>query len=180
MNEPGRPRDNSAIARLLVRHRSRLIGYIMSCVRNFDDSEEIFQEVAVTVVSSFDKLRDESGFLPWALEIARRHVLSHFRKSAKNMVYDTDLVDVLAKTANEEHAASSQDDRAAALAECLSNLSGRSRKVLQMRYGDAGYGVKEIANFLDSSMAATYGVLKRIRMALRACVEQRMAEGGVP
>lgn len=180
MADPKEPAGNAAITRLLVRHRSRLFAYILACVRDFDDSEEVFQEVAVTVVASFDKLREESGFLPWAREIARRQILSHFRKSTKNMTYDTELVDVLAKVANETDELDQQDDRAEALAECLSKLPTRSRKILQMRYSDTTYGVDEIATFLGSSMAATYGVLKRIRMALRSCVEKRMAMENSP
>jgi RNA polymerase sigma-70 factor (ECF subfamily) len=175
MPEPRECRDNAVITRMLMRHRARLFAYILACVRNFDDAEEVFQEVAVTVVSSFDKLREESGFLPWAREIARRHVLSHFRKSTRDLTYDSELVAVLAKTADRIDGLTTQDHRAEALANCLDQLPTRSRRVLQMRYGSANHNVDDIAKFLGSSMVATYGVLKRIRISLRACVEKRLS-----
>src|SRR5437773_9841484 len=80
------------VARLLMHHRTSLYGYIYACVRNHADAEDILQNVSVAVTESFDKLTDESGFLPWAREIARRRILAHRRSAQREHPYDPELL----------------------------------------------------------------------------------------
>lgn len=168
-------RDKAIIGRLIVQHRTTLFAYLLACVRNHNDAEELFQEVAATVVASFDKLRDEAEFLPWAREIARRHVLSFFRRSSRPIVYSTELVDLLANASSADGSEADCQQRTAALHACLDRLPRHSREVIQMRYDGTVSGVDEIANRIGRSMAATYGMLKRIRLALRSCMETKLA-----
>lgn len=166
-------RDNSIVGRLIVQHRTTLYAYILACVRNHSDAEDVFQEVAAAVVASFDKLREESEFLPWAREIARRQVLSFFRRSSRPMLYSTDLVELLTDAAGKDNSYSKR--RNEALHDCLEKLPRHSQEIIQMRYDGTVSGVDEIADRLGRSMAATYGILKRIRIALRRCMEARLA-----
>ena len=168
------PRDvtsNADITRLLIKHRCDVYGYILACVRNHHDAEEVFQEVSVGVVTSFHKLRSPDEFLPWAIEIARRQVFSFYRRSKRSIVYDTELVGVLAEAAGRCDPAETIETRDEALRRCVEKLPPRSREVLRLRYGEAFAGVEQIAAHLGRSMAATYGVLKRIRTTLRHCIE---------
>ncbi|MEQ8847473.1 sigma-70 family RNA polymerase sigma factor [Botrimarina sp.] len=165
--------SNTEITRLIIKHRGKLYGYILACVRNHHDAEEVFQEVSVGIVGSFHKLRCPDEFLPWAMEIARRQVFSFFRKSKRPMVYDSELVGVLAEAAGRNlDSTEVNQQRDAALRRCVEQLPPRSREVLQLRYGESFAGVDQIAEHLGRSMAATYGVLKRIRINLRECVER--------
>src|SRR5271163_3423560 len=88
------------IARLLMHHRTALYGYIYACVRNHADAEDILQNVSVAVTESIDRLADESGFLPWAREIARRRVLAHRRAARHEMPLDPELLARLAEAAD--------------------------------------------------------------------------------
>lgn len=159
----------------MLRHRNALLAYLLACVRDHNDAEDLLQEVAVTVVSSFEKLRDEAEFMPWAREIARRHVLSFFRRSSRPLVYNSELVGILADAAARVQEREADNRRCEALRECLQRLPQRSRTILAMRYDGSASGVDEIANALGRSMAATYGLLKRIRQMLRTCVEEKVA-----
>lgn len=175
--QPGAKTDissNAEITRQLIKHRSYLYGYIFSCVRNHNDAEEVFQEVSVGVVTSFHKLRNADEFLPWAIEISRRQVLSFFRRSKRPVMYDSDLVGVLAEVASHHDSSEADENRERVLRGCLEKLPERSREVLRLRYGQKFAGVDEIAAHLNRSMAATYGVLKRIRVALRQCVDEHL------
>jgi RNA polymerase sigma-70 factor (ECF subfamily) len=145
-------------------------------VRNHHDAEEVFQELSVGIVTSFHKLRTEDEFMPWAIEIARRQVFSFYRRSKRPMVYDSELVDVLAEAANRYKELPAGENRDQVLRECVEKLPPRSKEVLRLRYGDSYAGVDQIAAYLGRSMAATYGVLKRLRTALRQCIEARCAE----
>ena len=164
---------NAEITRLLIRHRGDLYGYIFACVRNHNDAEEVFQEVSVGVVTSFHKLRSTDEFLPWAIEISRRQVFSFFRRSKRAMVYDSELVEVLAEVAKGGAPSEESQRRATALKSCVEKLPPRSREVLRLRYREGFSGVDQIAEYLGRSMAATYGVLKRLRVNLRRCIERQ-------
>ena len=80
--------DSSAhqaeVIRLLTRHHMALYAYIYACVRSHHDAEDILQNVSVAVMGAVDQLTDPEGFLPWAREIARRCVLTHWRKRSAN------------------------------------------------------------------------------------------------
>lgn len=169
--------SNAGITRLLIKHRCDLYGYILACVRNHNDAEEVFQEVSVGVVTSFHKLRAEDEFLPWAIEIARRQVFSFYRRSKRPMVYDSELVGVLAEAASRQQVVRDHENRGQILRECVEKLPPRSQEVLRLRYGDSFSGVEQIAAYLGRSIAATYGVLKRIRTALRQCIDERSVAG---
>jgi DNA-directed RNA polymerase specialized sigma24 family protein len=92
------------------------------------------------------------------------------------MIYDSELVGVLAEAANRYQEAPRSESRDQLLRECLKNLPPRSQEVMRMRYGDSFAGVEQIAVYLGRSMAATYGILKRLRTALLQCIEERNAE----
>ena len=84
------PQENSPalgapeVAQMLIEHRSAILGYLLSCVRNHPDAEDLFQEVSLAATRSASDLKNREGFLPWAREIARRRVLTHYRKSKRS------------------------------------------------------------------------------------------------
>ena len=82
MDDPPHTRGarDGLISALLMRHRTALFGYIYSCVPHAADAEDILQEVSLTATLRMDQLRDEAGFLPWVIEIARRQILAHPRR----------------------------------------------------------------------------------------------------
>ena len=89
------------VAQLLIEHRASLMGYLVSCLRNHSDADDLFQEVSLAAIKSAEQLRSADGFLPWTREIARRRVLAHFRKAKRLVPISPDLVDRLAETAAE-------------------------------------------------------------------------------
>ncbi|MEM7600994.1 MAG: sigma-70 family RNA polymerase sigma factor [Verrucomicrobiota bacterium] len=168
------PFDAPEIARLLIEHRSTLLGYLLSCVRDYSDAEDLFQEVSLAATRSAADLRDEDGFLPWAREIARRRVLAHYRKSKRLKPVDPDLATRLAETAAAMDETLSTPPRIEALHSCLDALPAESRKLIALRYEDHRRPVETIAREVGRSVQATYAILKRSRLLLRDCVNQKM------
>src|SRR5262245_62181276 len=107
------------VARLLMQHRTALYGYIFACVRHHADAEDILQTVSVAVTESIGQLRDESGFLPWAREIARRRILAHRRSARREQAVDPELVRRLAEAADRVERAKPAEERRSALLACL-------------------------------------------------------------
>jgi len=48
----------------LIENQPAVLGYILACVRNHADADDIFQEVSVAAVQLCEQLEDRDGFLP--------------------------------------------------------------------------------------------------------------------
>jgi RNA polymerase sigma-70 factor (ECF subfamily) len=171
----GEPTQATA-SRLLARHRPALLGYLLACVHNHADAEDLFQDVAVVVVRSLGRLRSEDEFLCWAREIARRRVLAHFRTAGRQRAVDPELVQRLAEAAERLEAVQPASERHEALRACLETLPERSRRLIGLRYDQPADGAEGLARLFGLSVQAVYALVKRIKSALRACVERRLAE----
>jgi len=165
----------SQIARLLIQYRTALYGFIYACVRNHDDTEDILQNVSVAVTESIGQLKDESGFLPWAREIARRRVLAYRRTARREMPCDPELVRALAEASDRVEQDEPASVHRAALMACLESLPGESRKLIAMRYDGTSGNVAKLANYFGRSVQSIYAQIKRIKIALRECVGRRLA-----
>ncbi|MEM7600414.1 MAG: hypothetical protein AAF357_03240, partial [Verrucomicrobiota bacterium] len=130
--------------------------------------------VSLAATRSSAKLRDRDGFLPWAREIARRRVLSHYRKSKRLTPVDPELATRLAETAAAMDEPLPIPPRIEALHSCLDALPAESRKLIALRYEDHRRPVETIGQQVGRSVQATYAILKRSRLLLRDCVNQKM------
>jgi RNA polymerase sigma-70 factor (ECF subfamily) len=165
--------NQGQIARLLMQHRTALYGYIFACVRNHADAEDILQNVSVAVMESIDQLRDESGFLPWSREIARRRILAHKRLAQRERALDPELVRTLAEAADRVETREPASEQRTALMTCLEKLPPVSRTLIAQRYN--GVDATRLAHQFGRSVQAIYAQIKRIKLALRSCVERRLA-----
>jgi hypothetical protein len=57
---------------------------------------------------------------------------------------------------------------------CLENLPGESRKLIAMRYDGRSGNVSRLAAHFGRSVQSIYAQIKRIKIALRDCVERRL------
>ena len=156
-----------------MRHRSSLYAYIFACLRNHADAEDVFQDVSVAVIELADRCPDEAGFRPWCLEIARRRVLAHLRKSSRRGRTDAELIAALSDAADRVEKEELWGRRAA-LFDCLDELPERQRSLIAARYAPQST-IGELATRLNSSVQAVYARVKRIKQILRECVERRLA-----
>lgn len=162
-------------ARLLTRFHSALYAYIFACVRSHHDAEDILQNVSVVVMESLEDLRDESGFLPWSREIARRSSLAYCRKARRERTLDPDLVRSLAEAADALEQIEPSSVHGEALMACLERLPTRSRRLMTLRYAGSFVDTEELARRVGQSVQSVYAQVKRIKTALRNCVERRLA-----
>jgi RNA polymerase sigma-70 factor, ECF subfamily len=170
--------DQAHLAQLLMRHRTALYAYVLANVRNHADTEDILQNVSLVVVEAFEQLRDEAGFLPWAIEIARRRILKHHRVAGREQALDPELVGRLAEAAGRVEQATPTPVHHAALRSCLDGLPATSRRLMEQRYDGSVRDVAELAARVERSVQSVYAQIKRIKAALRDCVERRLeAEG---
>jgi RNA polymerase sigma-70 factor (ECF subfamily) len=161
--------------RLYVTHQRSVYAFIMANVRNFNDANDIMQEVAMIMWQKFDTLeqRDEK-FLAWGILISRNQIYKYFARIRKTrLVFEESLL-----AAIEEQCAAkleSYPDHIHALQQCLSHLKESHRQLLMMKFGQQ-VTIQMISEKLQRSASAVYKTITRIHIALQQCIHRVLAE----
>ena len=121
----------------------------------------------------FANPRDEEGFLPWVREIARRRVLGRIvdNISAKRYSIPRVVCPGGGRRSRVEEKLPASSHHAALMA-CLETLPPDSRRLIAQRYD--GVDAATLATRFRRSVQAVYAQIKRIKVALRHCVERRL------
>ena len=178
---PTNDRQNDARSRAAAmsrRHNDALYAYILACVRNRTDADDLLQTVAVVIVSSETVPQTDDDFRRWAREITRRRILEFQRKQGRQQVVSPDLIERFAEAADWVDKQSNSLDRRDALLKCLDMLPPNAHQILLERYGDEKNSVEGIAERLGRSVESISSYLYRLREKLRVCVERRLAAEG--
>ena len=152
----------------------KVAGFVGAFIHNYNDAQDIIQDVAKAAVETIDTYDPARPFGPWILGVARFKVIDHLRRHGKDRhIFDNDAIDRLtdAYQGNDNQL----DDMKAALAHCMQSVGERNRKALNLRYVEDAKPAK-IADELGMSAGATRVLLHRVRQALAECVERRLAE----
>ena len=155
---------------LLAENERRLAAYVMTFVSAPSDADDILQETKLWLWRSFDQFETGTSFGAWARQAAFYRIQQFFRKrrtEGQRLVFSDDCLGQLAEAFEQD--AKHREDRIERLSNCVSALSPTHRQILALRYGE-GLVVEDVAGRIDRSVAATYRVLSRIRLALRDCV----------
>ena len=136
--------------------------------------DDVAQEVAIAAFAQWDSYDSRRSFTSWVLGIAQHKAVDWLRRfGPKRMVIqDTEALETLMQVAAEMER--EFHDRELALHGCLDVLEGRMRDIVRYHYVEAR-PVSEIAGLMQVSVANVKVLLYRVREALRACVEKRLA-----
>src|SRR5438309_11328572 len=72
--------DNTALAVLFDRHKSRLFGFLYHLVGDRAAAEDLVGETFLRVYRARNRYRSGAGFTPWLLVIARNLALGELRR----------------------------------------------------------------------------------------------------
>lgn len=138
-------------------------------------TEDLVQQVFVNAYFKLDTFKRNRDFGAWLRGIARNLLREEMRRrrryTRRLATYRERQAERLAdNAAADRHEARLRE----ALEACRETLSSPSAEALEMRYGQA-LGFDEIAVALKRTVAATRQMMSRIRLALRSCIEERMA-----
>ena len=148
------------------------VGAFLRSVMHASEVADVLQQVAVKLVRNFDAYDRDRPFTPWAIGIAKHEVLAWRRKQATDRHrFSDEIVQRVADAFAQSH----EEDRRVpeALQECLKQVEGRGRKVLDMHYG-SDMKTDRIAATLNLSGGAVRMLLCRVRDALRECIRRRL------
>jgi RNA polymerase sigma-70 factor (ECF subfamily) len=171
--DPNHVASMRELAGMWVQYQSAISAYLTANVADMHHAEDLVQEVAQVVAEKFASYDRERSFLSWALGIARNRLLKYYRTKARDrLVLSETALDRLGNAL--ERVEGEAEDRREALKQCLQEIQGRRRQVLELRYRQNAR-VTEIASKFDMSSSAVSVMLFRIRAALFGCVQRKIA-----
>jgi RNA polymerase sigma-70 factor (ECF subfamily) len=166
---------SEAFEEIVRRYQQNVAAVVSALLYRHQEAEDIVQQVFVNVFANLDTFREGHDFGRWVRAIARNAVREQLRKQTR---YDRRLqtyYEMLAARLGNESSSDDDQLRSAFLRECLGQLRGKAAQVIHWRYTD-GRGISEIATSLKTTANAISKLLARTRVALRQCVERKMAE----
>lgn len=162
-----------AFIRDLTAHQARLRGLIRCLLFEPKDVEDVWQDTNVLLIQKAGEFRPGTDFWAWSSAVARYQVLTHCKKLKRSRVlFSTAILESIAADFNAVQ--DRVDPRRDALQACLGQLPLPQRQLLELRYGPK-ISVTQIAERVSRPVGSVRQSLYRIRAALLACIERRLA-----
>jgi RNA polymerase sigma-70 factor, ECF subfamily len=171
MNEQER---HNLFAELSNRHQGALYGYIYSVVRNWADTDDLYQSVCLILWRRFDVYRPGTSFFAWARQTARNQIGDFIRRKRAPRYVTEELLDILTEIAAEPYDADTEA-YLAALQRCRQKLDTTDKELLRLRYVEE-LNSTQIADRLHRLRPSISRSLNRIRRLLFKCMETELAE----
>lgn len=170
----GNHRDLAQLSLEFLQARHRLMGYLVGLLGDGNTAEDILQETWLRLARAHEKGVEIEDVIPWSRGTARHLVQHHWRKKGKkHELVNSDLLDLVDMSFEENEQNEIDGSRRDALRLCLSQLPKNSLSLLNMKY-EEGLSFKAIAVKLERSPSALMMNLSRIRTKLGECVERRI------
>ena len=165
--------------RLLTGNERYLKSYILSLVPNLADAEQIAQETSLRLWEQFGQYDPfEGDFSAWSRSIAHYQILTFRKKLCRErLVFSSEMMEMLAaRTAARGPELAARQE---ALIDCLQKLPDHARELIRLYYV-VGMKLREAAEALGRTAAATEKAIVRIRHVLRNCINSTMQRDADP
>lgn len=165
--------DDRAYAQVVERCAGVVTSIALAIVRNVEASEDIAQEVFLSVWTGLRKLRNAASFLPWLRQIARNQAHTWLREHRRETLDDELLqraVDIRPRVDEEL----TREEERRIVTEVIAELPDDAREVVILFYREAS-SVRHVAELLGISDDAVRQRLTRARNAIREEVLRRFS-----
>jgi len=170
--------DESALAVLIDKYRSRIFGFIMSKVKNKEIAEDIFQETFIKVINNIKrgKYNEQGKFIVWVMTITHNLIMDYFRKQKKRkFLKSTDDFNVFDFINNGELNVEQKIIKEQVLDHLkilINELPIEQKQILQMRYYSK-MSFKEISEKCEISINTALGRMRYAIINLRKIVKRK-------
>lgn len=161
---------------LLARHEPEIRAYIRASLPSPHHVAEVMQDVSLVAWKKFGDLSDPSAeFARWVCVIARYEIMKFRRGLARDrLVLNDELVQRICEEGELE--VSSRSMQMTHLEACLDSLP-RSRREFVLAAYRPGITIRTLAEQQGKKPDALYQLLKRLRLKLAMCIQERVAAG---
>ena len=169
--------NETALATLIKRHQSKILGFIYSKVGDRDLSDDIFQDTFIKVIRTLksNAYNEEGKFLPWVMRIAHNLIVDHFRRNKKMPMYrETEEFSIFSIMTDDTLTIENKlisDQVAKDLRQLVEELPADQKEVLMMRlYQDMSF--KEISEATGVSINTALGRMRYALLNLRKVIDK--------
>jgi RNA polymerase sigma-70 factor, ECF subfamily len=138
---------------IVNKYEMMILRFVYNMIRDREASEDITQEVFITVYNKLYMYNSSYKFSNWILQIAKNKCIDYIRKYKR--VYEANLEDVrdlATKEVSPEQAAEYKETKAEVL-KFINGLSEVDKQILTLRYSQ-GMTFTDIAEVLDMNESA--------------------------
>jgi RNA polymerase sigma-70 factor (ECF subfamily) len=154
---------------LFLRSEREIFRYVAALVPNVADAEDIVQQTALVLWEKFDAYDPGLPFTPWACRFALNKTRQWLeRRQRWRALLEGGLAEELAQ--RREELRPELDLRIRHLERCLGKLPVEQLSLVEGYYYRRD-GIEDLATNSGRTVAATYKMLQRVRLALQACIE---------
>jgi RNA polymerase sigma-70 factor, ECF subfamily len=165
-----------AVIHGLFSDRAKLISYIRSIVLSQHAAEDIHQEVVIEALQKAETIGDSQHLLAWARQVAKAKAFNYLKRQKHHpRAIDPEMLDLL-EPVWEAESETSGPTMMEALGECMKELTPRSQKLVELRFGDRLSG-SQMSEKLGLKVPSVYMALSRVYRMLDACVRRKLGEG---
>ncbi|MBB6275195.1 RNA polymerase sigma factor [Porphyromonas circumdentaria] len=168
---------------LIERYDSEVLSYIRLSVSDWDDANDIFQEVFIKVINTVreGRYQMQGKFRSWLMRIAHNAVIDYFRRtkaqktiSISNDAYREDFIErVPCSSPNVEELLIANNTRKE-VREWVAQLPKLQREVLILRFSQE-MSFKEIADYTGVSINTALGRMRYALINLRKIAQRQQA-----
>ena len=180
-----RNRDERAFRELIDAHRDRVYNICYRMLGNRHESEDVAQEVFITVFKTIDTFREEAKFSTWLYRVAVNHCKNRIKYLARRHDRDRDELDDQASGANGTPIgapAPSAPDRALEgaqmeklMQDAIASLEDEQRIVVVLRDVE-DLSIEEICEITGLPDGTVKSRLHRARLVLRKKLARHVGE----
>lgn len=164
--------DRAALRQLYQATSSKLFGVCLRILSDRDESEDVLQEVYLTIWRRADRFEaGRASVMTWISTIARNRAIDRLR--ARGPLAYAEPVEELeiddGRPDAESLLSASQDGQA--LSRCLSELDDRTEKVIRTAFFE-GVTYEALSQRLDTPLGTVKSWIRRGLLKLKGCLER--------
>jgi len=169
--------SNNSLNILINRHRSRVLSFVISKVRDKSLAEDIVQETFVKVIKTLKqgKYNEQGKFLPWVMRISHNLSIDYFRKMKKTKFIRSNdnfnIFDIIKVTTSSQEDEIIQKKILNDVKKIIKKLPADQQEVLKMRYY-SNMSFNEIAQDCNISINTALGRMRYALINLRKIIKK--------
>lgn len=160
--------DMDAFEILYGRHKSRVLGFLMTKLRDRSEAEDVFQTAFAKLHKGRHQYRQNIPFLPWLFTITRNALVDHVRKKGthdKRILFSSEAVDGYSEPESDSTPIQASFTE-------LSKLNESQRHALALRFNQ-GLTFAEIATQMNTSAENSRQIISRAVRKLRTLMMKK-------
>ncbi|MCF6193840.1 MAG: sigma-70 family RNA polymerase sigma factor, partial [Kangiellaceae bacterium] len=162
--------DINAFTRIINQTRNTVSSIALAIVKDLDNSEEVAQQVFISVWENLNQLKNNASFYPWIRQIARYKAYNFLRDNKVDRKVSGEQAEyLLAQFCDPDEPQEEQMERyqqSQILNGFISDLPDESREIVLLYYREE-QSTKQVATLLDLSEVNVRKKLSRTRNLLK-------------